>query len=72
MGQIILDMDTSASETYGHQEGSAYNGHFTCECRDQLFRFNQFGDLERTLLREGNVSSADDWHGAVDRFCAET
>jgi len=28
--EIILDMDSSVSETYGEQEGSAYNGHFGC------------------------------------------
>ena len=28
--EIILDMDSSVSETYGEQEGSAYNGHFAC------------------------------------------
>jgi len=28
--EIILDMDSSVSETYGEQEGSAYNGHFRC------------------------------------------
>src|SRR5262245_17946714 len=26
--KLILDMDSSVSETYGHQEGTAYNGHF--------------------------------------------
>jgi hypothetical protein len=25
---IVLDMDSSVSETYGDQEGTAYNGHF--------------------------------------------
>jgi hypothetical protein len=24
----ILDTDSSVSETYGHQEGTAYNGYF--------------------------------------------
>jgi len=28
MKQIILDMDSSVSPTYGNQEGSAYNGYF--------------------------------------------
>ncbi|WP_410175182.1 transposase [Nodularia spumigena] len=41
------------SETYGDQEGSAYNGHFECECCHPLFCFNQFGDVERALLRNG-------------------
>ncbi len=59
--EIILDMDSSVSETYGRQEGSAYNGHFRCSCYHPLFCFNQFGDLERAILREGNVHSADDW-----------
>ena len=30
MDRIILDKDSSVSETYGQQEGSAYNGHFGC------------------------------------------
>ena len=44
---IVLDMDSSVSETHGAQEGSAYNGHFGCTCYHPLFVFNQFGDLER-------------------------
>jgi hypothetical protein len=28
LAKLILDMDSSVSETYGHQQGSAYNGHF--------------------------------------------
>jgi len=58
---IILDMDSSVSPTHGDQEGSAYNGHFGCTCFHPLFCFNQFGDLERCLLRPGNVHSAEDW-----------
>jgi hypothetical protein len=27
--------------------------------------FNQFGDLERCVLRPGNVHSADGWEGAL-------
>jgi hypothetical protein len=42
---IVLDMDSSLSETHGTQEGSAYNGHFGCTCYHPLFVFNQFGDL---------------------------
>jgi hypothetical protein len=59
--KLILDMDSSVSETYGHQEGSAYNGHFACTCYHPQFLFNQFGDLERVLLRRGNRSSAKYW-----------
>ena len=62
---IILDMDSSVSPTYGNQEGSAYNGYFECTCYHPLFCFNQFGDLERALLRNGNVHSADDWRSLL-------
>jgi len=64
--QIILDMDSSVSETHGHQEGSAYDGHFECTCYHPLFCFNQDGDLERALLRNGNVHSADDWRSVLE------
>jgi hypothetical protein len=30
--RIILDLDSSVSETHGQQEGSAYNGYFECTC----------------------------------------
>jgi len=59
--KLILDMDSSDSPTYGNQEGSAYNGHFGYTCYHPLFCFNQFGDVEGALLRNGNVHSADDW-----------
>ena len=58
---IILDLDSSESPTHGEQEGSAWNGHFGCTCYHPLFLFNQFGDLERCLLRPGHVHSAEDW-----------
>ncbi|HKB35302.1 MAG TPA: IS1380 family transposase [Gemmataceae bacterium] len=59
--KLILDMDSSVSETYGHQQGTAYNGHFGCTCYHPLFLFNQFGDLERVILRRGNRGSAKYW-----------
>jgi hypothetical protein len=59
--QLILDMDSSVSETYGKQEGAAYNGHFECTCYHTLFLFNQFGDLEWAMLRRGNHASAKFW-----------
>jgi Transposase DDE domain group 1 len=63
--KLILDMDSSVSETYGHQEGTAYNGYFACMCYHPLFLFNQFGDLERALLRRGNHPSAKFWRRAL-------
>jgi RNA polymerase sigma factor (sigma-70 family) len=59
--KLILDMDSSVSETYGHQQGSAYNGHFGCTCYHPLFLFNQFGDLERLMLQPGSHASAKFW-----------
>ncbi len=67
---IILDMDSSVSPTHGDQEGSAYNGHFGCTCYHPLFCFNQFGDLERSLLRPGNVHSAEDWRIVLEPVVA--
>jgi hypothetical protein len=67
---VILDMDSSESPTYGEQEGSAYNGHFTCTCYHPLFVFNQFGDVERCALRPGNVHSADGWRVLLEPVIA--
>jgi hypothetical protein len=64
--QLILDMDSSVSPSYGNQEGTAYNGYFQCMCYHPLFCFNQYGDLERALLRNGNVHSADDWRSLLE------
>jgi hypothetical protein len=68
--KLVLDLDSSVSETYGRQEGTAYNGHFGCECYHPLFLFNQDGDVERALLRSGNVASADDWLSVLEPVIA--
>jgi hypothetical protein len=62
---IVLDMDSSVSPTHGEQEMSVWNGHYACTCYHPLFVFNQFGDLERSALRPGNVHSADGWNGVL-------
>lgn len=49
--ELILDLDSSVSETYGRQQGTAYNGHFACFCYHPLFLFNQHGDLEYAMRR---------------------
>jgi hypothetical protein len=61
LDKLILDLDSSQSETYGDQQGSAYNGYFECMCYHPLFLFNQYGDLERAMLRRGNHNSAKFW-----------
>jgi len=64
--RIILDLDSSESPLHGEQEGAAYNGHFGCVCYHPLFCFNQFGDCEGTMLRQGNVHSAERWPGVLE------
>ena len=51
--------------THGEQENSVWNGHYACTCYHPLFVFNQFGDLERSALRPGNVHSAGGWDGTL-------
>jgi hypothetical protein len=53
------------SPTHGEQENSVWNGHYACTCYHPLFVFNQFGDLERSAFRPGNVHSADGWEGVL-------
>jgi hypothetical protein len=67
---VILDMDSSESPTFGAQEGTAWNGHFRCTCYHPLFVFNQFGDLERCMLRPGNVHSAEGWREVLEPVIA--
>jgi hypothetical protein len=50
---IVLDIDSSASPTYGKQKGTVYDGHFGCTCYHSLFVFNQFGALERCAAALG-------------------
>ena len=64
--KLILDLDSSESPVHGQQEGSAYNGHFNCTCYHPLFCFNQDGDLEGAMLREGQVHSAENWRTLLD------
>jgi hypothetical protein len=72
LDKLILDLDSSVSETHGEQQGSAYNGYFECMCYHPLFLFNQHGDLERAMLRRGNHSSAKFWRRVllpvIDRY----
>lgn len=72
LDKLILDLDSSVSETHGQQQGSAYHGYFECRCYHPLFLFNQLGDLERAMLRRGNHNSAKFWRRVllplIDRY----
>ena len=67
---LVLDMDSSESPTYGQQEGSIFNGHFRCTCYHPLFVFNQFGDVERARLRPGNVHRSKGWRETLEPVVA--
>jgi hypothetical protein len=43
LAKLILDRDSSVSETSGHQQGTASNGPFACTCYHPLFLFNRDG-----------------------------
>jgi len=57
---IILDMDSTVSETYGNQEGSAYNGYFEWRLLPSAVLLQPIRRRGACLLRHGNVHSADD------------
>ncbi len=65
--RLILDLDSSESPVHGQQEGAKCNGHYGSVCYHPLFCFNQFGDCEGAVLREGNVSSAEGWRELLAR-----
>ena len=45
--EIVLDVDSTVSETYGNQEGSAYNGYYETYCYHPLvFGSADSGQLE--------------------------
>jgi len=68
--RLILDLDSSESPVHGEQEGARYNGHYGTVCYHPLFCFNQFGDCEGAVLREGNVSSAEGWRELLEPIVA--
>ena len=59
--ELILDMDSSVSETYGEQEGSAYNGHFGCTCYHPLFLFNKLATWNTRCSGAAIKASAKYW-----------
>ena len=62
--QVTVDVDGLPVEVHGHQEGSAYNGHYGVRMYHPLVAsMAQTGDLLDVRLREGNVHSAS---GALD------
>jgi hypothetical protein len=57
--QVTVDVDGLPVEVHGHQEGSAYNGHYGVRMYHPIVAsMAQTGDLLDVRLREGNVHSA--------------
>ena len=60
IARAVLDVDSFPIEAHGHQPGSAYNGHYRCQCFHPLAVFlsdsAHFLDLD---LRPGNVHTSD-------------
>jgi len=56
---IDLDIDSVPIEVHGHQDGSAYNGHYGCRVYHPLLAtIGDHGDLVGAWLRPGNVYTA--------------
>lgn len=56
--ELTLDLDSLPVEVHGHQQGSAYNGHYRECCFHPLIVSWEFGDFLGAMLREGNVHTA--------------
>ena len=57
---FTLDIDSLPIETYGHQEGSVFNGYYKHTCYHPLVAMlAETGDILDIKLRPGNVHSAD-------------
>ena len=59
--RVVLDMDSTEIPVYGHQEQSAYNGHFESTCYHSLLLFNSQGDCLAVKPRLSNIHSAEGW-----------
>jgi hypothetical protein len=67
--KLILDRDSSLSQTYGHSQGSAYNGYHP------LFVVNQGGDRKRVRPRPDPLSTKQSpaalWHDISGEILAK-
>jgi hypothetical protein len=64
-GRRVASCSTRIRASARRTANSVWNGHYECTCYHPLFVFNQFGDLERCVLRPGNVHSADGWESTL-------
>jgi hypothetical protein len=57
--EITLDLDSVPYEVFGHQPGSAGNGHYGMHCYHPILVRSEQGDYLGAKLRPGNVHTAD-------------
>lgn len=57
--EITLDLDSLPYEVFGHQPGSAWNGHYRMSCYHPLVVRSEWGDFLGARLRPGNVHTAE-------------
>lgn len=59
MRHVTVDIDSLPIEAHGHQQGSAYNGHYQARIYHPLVAtLGETGDLVDVKLREGSVHTA--------------
>jgi hypothetical protein len=56
--ELTLDLDSLPIEVFGHQPGSAWNGHYRQRCYHPLLVRAESGDFLGGKLREGHVHSS--------------
>ena len=57
--ETTIDLDSLPREVFGHQPGSAWNGHYRMRCYHPLMVRSEWGDYLGAKLRPGNVHTAD-------------
>jgi hypothetical protein len=57
--EATFDLDSLPYEVFGHQPGSAWNGHYRMNCYHPLVVRSEWGDYLAAKLRTGNVHTAD-------------
>ena len=58
--RLVIDLDTTPIEVFGHQDGSSYNSHYHCTCFQPLIAVADTGDLLAVRLRPGANPTAED------------
>jgi len=69
MKKLVLDMDSSVSETYGSR-GYRLQRTFRVHVLSSAILLQSVRDVEFALLREGNVHSAKDWRTVLEPIVA--